>query len=588
MNDSVLLGDEALALGALHAGLSAGFGYPGTPSTEILEYLIDNFEKNNGPVAQWCSNEKTAYESALGASFAGKRTLVTMKHVGLNVAADPFMNSSLLGIKGGLVVIVADDPSMHSSQGEQDSRFYADFAMIPCFEPTTQQEAYEMMFDAFAYSEANHVPVLMRMVTRLSHSRAVVHPYAEKDFVKQNQLSKADRTEWMLLPALARKNYEKMLSKQAVFTKWSDSNRWNPLSINEKRKDLAIITSGLGRNYFQENLENYTTLCNEKFAGLGLPSTLHIGTLPLPTESLEKICSVADTILVIEEGMPVIEKKLAGVLPQKIKVIGKLTGVLPRTGELNPDSVRKALGLPAHETVMDILVANKEAVQVTEILAARPPQLCKGCPHFDSYTAINMAVAELTEKVGKDNVIVTADIGCYSLGAVPPLKAVESIVCMGASIGMARGASQAGVKYTFGVIGDSTFLHSGVPNLVDAISTKTPITAIILDNSIVGMTGCQPTILPSSQLEPLIKGLGVEPEHIRVLATNPNEHENNAKILLEEAEYRGVSVVIMVRECLEAFRLRTKAAKIAKAKAGDNKNAGQSATGCSCCNGGAK
>src|SRR5574344_1091320 len=184
MNDLVLLGDEALSLGAIHAGLSAGFGYPGTPSTEILEYLITKYENGTGPMAQWCANEKTAYESALGASFAGKRTLVTMKHVGLNVAADPFMNSSLVGIKGGLVLIVADDPSMHSSQGEQDSRFYSDFAMIPCFEPTTQQEAYEMMFDAFDISEKNHVPVMIRMVTRLAHSRAVVHPYDQSKFIK--------------------------------------------------------------------------------------------------------------------------------------------------------------------------------------------------------------------------------------------------------------------------------------------------------------------------------------------------------------------------------------------------------------------
>ena len=180
MKDMVLLGDEAFALGTLHAGLSAGFGYPGTPSTEIMEYLIDNYERNRAkdaqtPVAQWCSNEKTALEAALGVSFAGRRAVVTMKHVGLNVAADPFMNAALCGIKGGLIIAVADDPSMHSSQGEQDSRFYADFAMVPCFEPTTQQEAYEMAFEAFDVSEKYHVPVIMRFVTRLSHSRAVIH-----------------------------------------------------------------------------------------------------------------------------------------------------------------------------------------------------------------------------------------------------------------------------------------------------------------------------------------------------------------------------------------------------------------------------
>lgn len=565
MNDVVLLGDEALALGALHAGLSAGYGYPGTPSTEIMEYLIDNYQKNGGPIAQWCTNEKTAYESALGASFAGKRSIITMKHVGLNVAADPFMNSSLVGIKGGLIVVVADDPSMHSSQGEQDTRYYADFAMIPCFEPTTQQEAYEMVFEAFEVSETQHVPVIMRMVTRLAHSRSVIHPFNEKKLRKENELAKADKKDWMLLPALARKNYEKMLSKQEVLTKLSDSSKWNKLELNPKRTDLAIITSGLGRNYYLENKEDYSALNNAQFPNEGEPSTLHIGMLPLPTELIRKIAQTAKTLLVIEEGMPFVEKHLAGVLPQENKVIGKLTGELPRAGELNPDSVRAALGLAQLENANSKIVSTNSVLsELCKNLPGRPPQLCKGCPHGDSYSAINEAVKTMSVKDGIDNVVVMADIGCYALGGVPPYSAVESIVCMGASIGMARGASNAGVKNAIGVIGDSTFLHSGMTNLVDAISGKTPITVIILDNSIVAMTGCQQTILPSSKLEGLLLGLGVEKEHLRILATNPNTHSENAKIIQEECAYRGVSVIVMVRECLEAFRLRTKAQKIAE------------------------
>ena len=567
MSDLVLLGDEALALGALHAGLSAGYGYPGTPSTEIMEYLIENYKNNNGPLAQWCSNEKTAYEAALGASFAGKRSIITMKHVGLNVAADPFMNSSLLGIKGGLIIVVADDPSMHSSQGEQDSRFYADYAMIPCFEPTTQQEAYEMVFDAFAISEKYHVPVMMRMVTRLAHSRAVVHPIAKEKFIPENKTSKAHGNDWMLLPALARRNYDKMLAKQVDLTYWSDNCQWNKLELNPKRTDIAIITSGLGRNYYLENLEDYKTLCEARFEGKGLPSTLHIGTLPLPTESIKKLAKNVEQILIIEEGMPFVEKQLRSVLPQNVKVIGKFSGELPRAGELNPDNVRSALGLPQIKSVAtEYLGKNSPLSQMCENLAGRPPQLCKGCPHADSYTAINLAVKSMAEKDGEENVAVMADIGCYALGAVPPYKAVESIVCMGASIGMARGAALAGIKNAIGVIGDSTFLHSGMTNLVDAISSKSPITAIILDNSIVAMTGCQQTILPSSKLESLLLGLGVEKEHLRVLATNPNTHEENARIIEEECNYRGVSVIVMVRECLEAFRLRTKAEKLAQMK----------------------
>lgn len=562
MKDMVLLGDEAFALGTLHAGLSAGFGYPGTPSTEIMEYLIDNYERNrandaNTPVAQWCSNEKTALEAALGVSFAGRRAVVTMKHVGLNVAADPFMNAALCGIKGGLIIAVADDPSMHSSQGEQDSRFYADFAMVPCFEPTTQQEAYEMAFEAFDVSENYHVPVIMRFVTRLSHSRAVIHA-DESKIRPQNKLEKADRKEWMLLPALARKNYERMIAKQNELVAYTTASKRNPLVLNPKRKDLAIVTGGLGRNYFLENLEDYKAFCEKKFPGLGIPSTLHIGTLPLPLDSLKKLADTAETILVIEEGQPFLEKQLRGVLPQNTKVVGKFTGLLPRAGELNPDLVRKALGLEPNKTALS------ETAGIADFCAnlpGRPPQLCNGCPHMDSYTSLNNAVAALVEKAGKDNVTVNADIGCYALGGAAPLNAAESIVCMGASIGMARGASQAGVKYTFGVIGDSTFLHSGITNLVDCVATKTPVTVVLLDNTIVAMTGCQPTMLPSSQFEPLIKGLGVEPEHIRVLATNPANREANTKVLIEEAEYRGVSVVIMVRECLEAFRIRNKKAK---------------------------
>jgi len=550
MKEMVLLGDEALALGALHAGVSGCFGYPGTPSTEILEYLVDNFDKADGiakaghPVAQWCANEKTAYETALGVSFAGRRAIVTMKHVGLNVAADPFMNSSLCGIKGGFICVVADDPSMHSSQGEQDTRFYADFAMVPLFEPTNQQEAYEMVAEAFDLSEKFRVPVIMRMVTRLAHSRAVVH--AADGFRAENALEKAQSADWMLLPALARKNYNKMIEKQASLGVWSAGYARNVLALNPKRTDLAIITSGLGRNYFEENRADYEALCGSA----GLPSMLHVAAMPLPLDLIRTLAASAQTLLVIEEGMPFIEKQLRGLVPGKNTVTGKFTGSLPRVGELNPDLVRTALGLSPRKTALD-------GFELPE-LPARPPQLCKGCPHGDSYGSLNRAVELLNEKEGKVSTVVTADIGCYALGAVAPLKAIETIVCMGASIGMARGAAVAGYKYCFGVIGDSTFLHSGLTGLVDAVSTKTPMTVIILDNAIVAMTGCQETMLPSSQLELAVRGIGVDPAHIRVIDTKPNMIEENARIIMEEAEYRGLSVIIMVRECLEAFRLRKK------------------------------
>ena len=544
MKELVLLGDEAIAVGALHAGVSGCFGYPGTPSTEILEYLVNNYEKTGGPVAQWCANEKTAYETALGVSFAGKRAIVTMKHVGLNVAADPFMNSSLLQIKGGLVCIVADDPQMHSSQGEQDTRYYADFAMVPLFEPTNQQEAYEMMGEAFEVSERHHVPVIMRMVTRLAHSRAIVRVQDQRR--SENVSAKGLPQDWMLLPALAMKNYRKMIEKQSDLQSWANANPRNKLVLNPKRTDLAIITSGLGRNYFEENRADYEASCGEA----GLPSRLHISGMPLPASLIRQIADSAETVLVIEEGMPFIERQLKGLVPGKNTITGKLSGALPRVGELNPDIVRAALGLAPRESALDGLELPS--------LSGRPPQLCKGCPHHDSYSSLNLAVERLNAKEGAVSTAVCADIGCYALGAASPLRAVETIVCMGASIGMARGAAEAGVKYSFGVIGDSTFLHSGLTGIVDAVSTKTPMTVIILDNSIVAMTGCQPTMLPSSQLEKIVVGLGVDPAHVRVLDTKPDKVEENAQIIIEEAEYRGLSVLILVRECLEAFRMRRK------------------------------
>lgn len=566
MKEMVLLGDEALAVGLLHRGVSGCFGYPGTPSTEIMEYLIEACEKkadageSGVPAAQWCSNEKTAYEAALGVSFSGKRAVVTMKHVGLNVAADPFMNSALCKIKGGLICIVADDPSMHSSQGEQDTRFYADFAMIPLLEPSNQQEAYEMVGEAFRISERCRVPVIIRMVTRLAHSRAVVRVDDRQD--PQNKLEKGVPQDWMLLPALARKNYGFLIETQPALQDWAEKNGSNVLTLNPERKDLAVITSGIGKNYYNENLQDFTAASGKA----GAPSSLHICGLPLPAGKIRQLAEAADEILVIEEGMPFIEKQLRGILPAKTKIRGKYDGFLPRTGELNPDSVRHALGLPPRSSAA-------ETAKIPE-LPGRPPQLCKGCPHHDSYSALNRAVEILNQKEaaagtlsdGKTSTVVASDIGCYSLGATAPLKAVESIVCMGASLGMARGASLAGYKYTFGVIGDSTFLHSGLTGLVDAVAAKTPVTFVILDNSIVGMTGCQPTILPSSKFAAVVQGLGVEPEHLHVLASNPSNIEANARILAEEAEYRGVSVVILARECLEAFRLRKKKEAIQKSR----------------------
>jgi indolepyruvate ferredoxin oxidoreductase alpha subunit len=553
--DSIaLLGDEAVALGAIHAGLSAAYGYPGTPSTEILEYLIEKSGQNS-LIAKWCSNEKTALEAALGVSFAGKRAIVTMKHVGLNVAADPYMNSALLGINGGLVVAVADDPGMHSSQGEQDSRYYSAFALAPCLEPRNQQEAYDLCREAFEVSERYHLPVMLRLCTRLSHARAAVRPASAG---KQNALSKMkDRSYWTLLPAYARRNYNELIKKQGQLISWSCAHKVNKLEMGDT--GFAVITSGLGGNYYEENLEDLVSSRGGK-----APSRLHIGVYPLPVESIRKLCEKAEKVLLIEEGQPFIEERIKGILPQNIKVSGKLDGTLDRAGELDPDNVRKGLGLAPRPSVLDTGgeprlsgSAESSGVKIPE-LPGRPPQLCQGCPHGDSYTAINKALAELGSGQGCPDCAITSDIGCYTLGASPPYSAIETCVCMGSSISMARGAADAGLKYSVGIIGDSTFLHSGITCLVDAIQSDTPMTLIILDNSIVAMTGCQETIVPSAKLKDLILGLGVKPEHLIELEAKGQFLEENAAKLKKEFEYRGLSVVIFRRECLEAFRRRNR------------------------------
>ena len=540
-----LLGDEAVALGAMHAGLSAAYGYPGTPSTEIMEYLIEQSREcrdaghGGSFIARWCSNEKTAMEAALGTSFAGKRALVTMKHVGLNVAADPFINSALLDIHGGLVVAVADDPGMHSSQGEQDSRFYSFFAMVPCLEPRNQQEAYDLCREAFEVSEKFHVPVMLRLVTRLSHARAAIEPQAA---IMQNSIAKIkDKTRWMLLPAYARRGYADLIGKQKDIAAWASAHKLNKLEIEGRDTGTAVITSGLGGNYYEENLDDLVSYHDGK-----TPARLHIGAYPLPVESIRRLCEKAKNVIVIEEGQPFIEERLRGILSQGIGISGKLDGTMIRAGELDPDNVRKGLGLPPRPGV---------AIPIPE-LPGRPPQLCRGCPHGDSYDVINKVVAELDPAQNHPQTAICSDIGCYSLGAAPPYSSIESIVCMGASIGMARGAAEAGINYAISVIGDSTFLHSGITGLVDAVQSEVPMTVIILDNSIVAMTGCQKTIVPSENLKELILGLGVKPEHLLELEASGRFLEENAGKLKKEMEYRGLSVVIFKRECLEAFRKR--------------------------------
>ncbi len=515
----VVLGDEAVALGALHAGISAAYGYPGTPSTEILEYLLRT--PDPGLKVAWCANEKTAYEAAVGVSMVGRRALVTMKHVGLNVAADPFINSALVEIAGGLVVAVADDPGMHSSQNEQDSRYYADFARILCLEPADQQQAYDMTREAFDLSERFHLPVMIRLVTRLAHSRSVVTPAPPHLELPLGKLP--DGSDWTLLPANARRRYADLLQRQPALL--AHSERAAELHLGST--ELGVITTGIARNYYLEHLAEIPDT----------PSHLHIGTYPIPVDAVRKLADHVDRIVVFEDGYPFVERLLRGLLPGPIPIDGKLNGVVPASGELDPDVVRVALDLPDQRPVLPQLN-----------LASRPPQLCRGCPHADSFNALIDAMVEM------EGPLVCSDIGCYTLGALPPYQAIQSCVCMGASVGMARGASDAGYRPAIAVIGDSTFLHSGMTPLLDAVAADTDLTVLILDNHTVAMTGAQPTLVPSDRLPEIIRGLGVDPDHLHVLRASRKGEADLIATIKNELEHPGLSVVIAERECIEAVK----------------------------------
>lgn len=529
MGKQLLLGDEAIALGALHAGLSGVYAYPGTPSTEITEFIQNSpLAKERGVHCRWSTNEKTAMEAALGMSYAGKRALVCMKHVGMNVCADAFINSAITGVNGGLVVLAADDPSMHSSQNEQDSRFYGKFALIPIFEPSNQQEAYDMMADAFALSERLKEPVLFRVVTRLAHSRAAV----ETGDVKEENTMNASTDQWVLLPGIAKKKYAALLDKQPLMEEASDYSYYNKVE-GPAKLDRVVIACGIGYNYVKEAVGDTVDV-------------LKISQYPLPSEKILALAACHDEILVVEDGQPVVEEDVKRIIGDKAIVKGRLTGDLPRTGELTPDCVAKALGveLPA-------------GFAPAKNLAARPPQLCQGCGHRDVYGALVKIIEEYPDAR------VFGDIGCYTLGALPPFKALASCVDMGASITMAKGAADAGLRPAIAVIGDSTFTHSGMTGLLDAINENTPITVIISDNLTTGMTGGQDSA-GTNKFEAICLGLGMDPEHLHVVTPLPKNIPDIAELIKREIGYEGVSVIIPRRECIQTAARHAREAKKTK------------------------
>lgn len=523
MNKQLLLGDEAIAQAALDAGLSGVYAYPGTPSTEITEYIQGaSVTKELNIHSRWCTNEKTAMEAALGMSFVGKRALVCMKHVGMNVAADCFINSGVTGVKGGLIVLAADDPGMHSSQNEQDSRFYGDFALIPMYEPSNQQEAYDMMYAGFDFSEQIGEPILLRIVTRLAHSRSGVE---RKNPKLQNELSCSDDPyQFILLPGIARKRYKILLEKQDSFVEASENSPYNKYfeGVNKKK---GIVACGIAYNYL---MENYPEGCEYP--------VLKIGQYPLPKKQLLKLIDECDEILVLEDGQPFVERLIKGYLGLGIKVCGRLDGTLSQDGELNPDNVALAVGKNVNSTF-----------SVPSLVTMRPPALCEGCGHRDMYTTLTEVLREFYPGYK-----VFSDIGCYTLGAGAPFNAIDSCVDMGASITMAKGAADGGLFPAIAVIGDSTFTHSGMTGLLDCVNENANVTIIISDNETTAMTGGQESA-GTGRIESICLGLGALPEHVRVVVPLKKNYEEMKRIICEEINYKGLSVIIPRRECIQTL-----------------------------------
>jgi len=527
MGQSTLaLGVEAVGCAAFDAGIKGAFGYPGTPSTEGFEFLEAMIHAEPaGRVARWAANEKVAYDLALGVSYAGHRTLVTMKHVGLNVAMDAYTNSALTGVRGGLVLLVADDPGMHSSQNEQDSRSLAEFAWLPCLEPSTVQECYDHTLRAFELSEALQVPVMVRLVTRLAHCRAA--------FVRRKTLAptglgvvpKASVQDWVLIPSNARRRYLDLLAKQPrMIQDLSAMNRFLPGTGRR-----GVVVSGMGRAYLDQLALEHP--------GLATFPRLEVAAYPMDPQLELAFLAQVDEVFVFEEDYPVLEERLS--LRGMAKVHGRLDGTIPRTGELTPRLLKDALGLMAAE--------GRAAINLD--LPLRAPQFCDGCGHVDAYEALHGALRNL----GVPDTRVFGDIGCYTLAAQEPMGAIHAVVEMGASISMAVGAALAGQTPSVAIIGDSTFGHSGLPALLTAASSGVNVTVVILDNRVVGMTGQQPS-QALDQVERMVLGMGIPETQLQVLAPLPKQHEANVKALESALQHPGPSVVVFRRECIQSLR----------------------------------
>lgn len=546
MHKEFLMGNEAIGKACIAAGVNVVAGYPGTPSTEVLETIA---KENDGSVyVEWSVNEKAALEVAAGASYSGARTLVTMKQVGLNVASDPLMSLEYVGVKGGMVVLVADDPGPISSQTEQDTRTFAEYSKLPCFDPSDAKEAYEMIFEAFELSEKYKTPVFMRPTTRVCHSYQSidVRDYAEYEDHRPEGFVK-DSSRWVIFPRLSYANHAMIEERNAGLSDEFSSYERNVILEGTGRK--GIVAQGISF----ANVKDIVNEAREK--GTEVPSVLKISTpFPFPEKLAEDFLKGVDEVLVIEELDPFIERHLVYVCGRaglKVNIKGKITGDVARSGENLPDLVQKYVN-----TFMGWESNASEAVKTPE-LPVRPPVLCAGCPHRASFYAVKKAMK------GKETIF-AGDIGCYTLGNAMPLDMVDTCLCMGAGLGTAQGVGR--VKpdtKCFAFVGDSTFFASAIPGVVNAVYNQADMTLVVLDNSTTAMTGHQPhpgtghtmmgEFTDKIDIENILKGIGVE----TVVRMDPFKLDEAVDAVKKVADEPGVKAVIFEAPCAVLFKPET-------------------------------
>ena len=543
MHQEFLMGNQAIALGALAAGVRLVAGYPGTPSTEVLETVAKNRQENT--YVEWSVNEKSAMEVGAGAAYTGARTMVTMKQVGLNVAADPLMSLEYIGVKGGMVILVADDPGPISSQTEQDTRHFARFSKLPCFDPSTVQEAYDMVQEAFEYSEKYGTPVFFRSTTRVSHGYASIQIKDVEEYknVEPEGFVK-DTKRWVIFPKLSYQAHINIEARNEELTKVFSQYKRNlliPAEDSCKELKKGIATGGFNYTYVTEAMANLGQLRELKV------STPH----PFPEQLAVEFLTGLEEVLCIEELDPVIERELiyiAGKYHLPVKILGKLSHHVKNSGENTRDSVLADIAAFMGRQLPE-QGENGQAVPAPE-LPVRPPVLCAGCPHRASFYAVKKAMQ------GRKTIF-CGDIGCYTMGNAMPLDMVDTCLCMGAGLGIAQGVGHIEPDTScFAFVGDSTFFAAAIPGVVNAVYNQAEMTLVVLDNSTTAMTGHQPhpgtghtmmgEVVAKVNIEAVLQGIGVT----AVETVNPLDLAKSIEVVRKMAGLPGVKAIIFKYPCI--------------------------------------